>query len=203
VGILIGLVLAVGTNTACGDSASPAAPTQLSVAVSAVADIVPPNGVAQITAAVADQSGAPAPDGTTVQFTTTLGRMDPPQAATRLGVATATFVPGGVTGVADVRAQVGTAQSGPIQLSVGTSAVQIAVDARALGGLNVLATANVSGGQAVRYEWYFERAASPEVISATNQARYIYPSPGFKDLTVRVTLADGRRILGSAAVIVD
>jgi hypothetical protein len=203
VGILVGLVLAAGTNGACGGSSSPAAPTQLSVSVSAVADIVPPNGVAQITAAVADQNGAPAPDGTTVQFTTTLGRMDPAQTSTRLGVATAAFVPGGATGMADVRAKVGAVQSGPIQLSVGTSTVQVAVDARALGGLNVVATANVSGGQAVQYEWYFERAATPEVISASNQARYIYPSPGFKDLTVRVTLADGRRILGSAAVIVD
>ncbi len=200
---LVGLVLAMVGNAGCSDTGSPVAPTQLSVSVSTAADIVPPNGVAQITAIVADQNGAPAPDGTTVQFTTTLGRMEPAQSVTRLGVATASFVPGGATGVADVRAQVGTAQSGPVQLSVGNNVVQIAVDARALGGLNVLATANVSGGQAVRYEWYFERAANPEVISTSNQARYIYPSPGFKDLTVRVTLADGRRILGSAAVIVE
>ena len=54
----------------------------------------------------------------------------------------------------------------------------------------------------MRYEWYFERAANPEVITTSNQARYIDPLPGFKNLTVRVTLADGR-ILGSAAVIVD
>src|SRR5262245_57388725 len=135
-------MLAVGASAGCGNSASPAAPTQLSVSVSAVADIVPPDGVAQITAVVADQSGAPAPDGTAGQFTTTLGRMDPAQAMTRLGLATATFIPSGATGVADVRAQVGTAQSGPVQLSVGNNAVQVAVDARALGGLNVVATAN-------------------------------------------------------------
>ena len=67
----------------------------------------------------------------------------------------------------------------------------------------MLATANVQGGQAVRYEWYFERAANPEVITTSNQARYTYPLPGFKGLTVRVTLADGRRIQGSAALIVD
>jgi hypothetical protein len=199
----VGLALAVLGGAGCGEAASPAAPTQLSVTVSAAADIVLPDGVAPLTAVVADQSGAPAPDGTTVQFTTTLGRVDPPQAITRLGRATTNFIPGGAVGLANVRAQVGAVQSGPVQLSVGDSGVQVAVGAQALGGLNVVATANVQGGQGVQFEWFFERGANPEVISTSNEARYIYPSPGFKDLTVRVLLADGRRILGSAAVIVD
>jgi hypothetical protein len=40
-------------------------------------------------------------------------------------------------------------------------------------------------------------------VTSTNQARYVYALPGFKDVTVRVTLADGRRALGSGAVVVE
>lgn len=197
-------MLAVAGVTGCGETTSPAAPSQsLTVSISARADIVPPGGVAQVTAVVSDQSGAPAPEGTTVQFVSTLGRMDPAAAPTRLGIATATFIPNGTIGVADVRAQVGSIQSGALQLSVGNSTVQVGLSAADLGGRNVLATALVQGGDPVRFEWYFERQANPEVVTTTNQARYIYPLPGFKDLNVRVTLADGRRVLGSAAVIVE
>jgi hypothetical protein len=203
---VVGLVLGLG-GAGCGGSVSPTAPTgpasSYSVSVSARADIVPPGGIAQVIALVADQNGAPAPDGTAVQFTSTLGRMDPAQATTRLGTATATFIPIGTIGIADVRAQVGAAQSGPLQLSVGSSTIQVGLSAVDLGGLNVLATANVQGGDVVRFEWFFERQMNPEVITTTNQARYVYPLPGFKDLNVRVTLADGHRVLGSAAVIVE
>lgn len=83
------------------------------------------------------------------------------------------------------------------------SGVAVSVTAVDVGGHNVLATAEVSGATGVQFEWYFERASLPEVVTFTNQARYVYTLPGFKDFTVRVTLADGRRALGSGHVVVE
>jgi hypothetical protein len=81
--------------------------------------------------------------------------------------------------------------------------IAVSVGAVDLGGRNVLATADVRGAAGVQFEWYFERGPAPEVVTTAHQARYVYPLPGFKDFTVRVTLADGRRVLGSGAVIVE
>jgi hypothetical protein len=81
--------------------------------------------------------------------------------------------------------------------------VGVSVAAEDLGGRNVLATANVQGAAGVRFEWYFERDQAPDVVTTAHQASYVYARPGFKDFTVRVTLADGRRVLGSGAVIVE
>lgn len=90
----------------------------------------------------------------------------------------------------------GGTEPAPAGVGIGVSAIDI-------GGRNVVATADVIGATAVQFEWYFERASLPEVVTTTNQARYIYPLPGFKDYMVRVTLADGRRGIASGAVIVE
>jgi hypothetical protein len=45
--------------------------------------------------------------------------------------------------------------------------------------------------------------AHAEVTTTSNQTRHIHLLPRLKDLTVRVTLAGGRRTPGSAVVIVD
>jgi hypothetical protein len=91
----------------------------------------------------------------------------------------------------------------PLTTEPAPAGVSLAVTAVDLGGHNVLATVDVRGAAGVQFEWFFERGSLPEVVTTSNQARYVYGLPGFKDLTVRVTLADGRRALGSAAVIVD
>ena len=81
--------------------------------------------------------------------------------------------------------------------------VAVSISAVDLGGHNVLATANVQGAAAVQFEWYFERGPAPDVVTGAGQAGYVYALPGFKDFTVRITLADERRILGSGAVVVE
>ena len=99
--------------------------------------------------------------------------------------------------------------AGPTGLPVSHSAdpvppgVAVSISAVDLGGHNVLATANVQGAAAVQFEWYFERGPVPDVVTGSRQARYVYELPGFKDFTVRITLADERRILGSGAVVVE
>jgi hypothetical protein len=93
--------------------------------------------------------------------------------------------------------------AGPGSTDPAPAGVTLSVIAVDLGGHNVLATADVRGAAGVQFEWYFERGSLPEVVTTTNQARYVYTLPGFKDFTVRVTLADGRRALGSGAVVVE
>ena len=127
----------------------------------------------------------------------------PVETTTRNGLATATFYADSATGTAEVRSSSGSVTSNTVQLSVGGTAVRLSLSAVDLGGHNVLATATLQGGTATQYEWFFERQALPEVVTFTNQARYVYTLPGFKDLTVRVTLSDGRRLLGGTSVIVE
>lgn len=196
-------MLAGLTLVGCGGDNNPVGPTQVSLTLSSRVDVIPANGTLEITAIVTNLAGGTVPDGTPVAFTTSLGRVEPASTTTRNGVATATFFGGGTAGTAAVRATSGsTASTNALQLSVGGTAIQISVGARDLGGRNVEATALVTGATPVQFEWFFERKDLPEVITTGSTAYYVYPAPGFKDLNVRVTLSDGRRALGSAAVIV-
>lgn len=131
-------------------------------------------------------------------------RLEPADITTRNGTATTTYFVGASVGTAEVRATSGsTPSSNALQLSVGGTSIQVSVNARDLGGFNVEATAVVTGATPVQFEWFFQRGSLPEVITTAGLARYLYPSPGFKDINVRVTLSDGRRALGSAAVIIN
>ena len=197
-------VLALLLTAAAGCGSMPAtAPTEFVVALSAATASLPAGGSTQLTARVTDRAGSPAPDGTMVLFSTTLGRLQPAEAATRAGAAVVTFFAGEAAGVAAVRAAAGGASSNPLPLPVGGAPVIISMSVVDVGGHNVLATADVQGALAVQFEWFFERRDLPEVVTSINQARYVYALPGFKDVTVRVTLADGRLALGSGAVVVE
>ena len=107
-------------------------------------------------------------NGTSVRFTTTLGRIEPAKVHTRNGVATATFFAGDVAGIADVRATsgpAGGATSGTGDNATATNQVQIAVGAAAVdavivrssagsvpatgGSVDVIATVNGTGSRAL------------------------------------------------------
>jgi PKD domain/Bacterial Ig-like domain (group 1) len=83
------------------------APTNSSVTVNAGSRVVEVGGSTSVTAMVIESSGTPVQNGTTVRFTTTLGRLEPVEAQTRNGVATTTFFAGNDSGVAEVRATSG------------------------------------------------------------------------------------------------
>ena len=85
------------------------APTNSSVTIEAESRVLPTGGSTTVTAMVIESSGTPVQNGTTVRFTTTLGRMDPVEAQTRNGLATTTFFAGNDSGVAEVRATSGAA----------------------------------------------------------------------------------------------
>ena len=95
--------------TAGCDKAQLLAPTQSTITLSAPTRVLPSNGTTPITAAVLEQAGTPVQNGTTVRFTTTLGRVDPVEVQTTNGIAITTFFAGPNSGIAEIRANSGAA----------------------------------------------------------------------------------------------
>lgn len=81
--------------------------------------IVAHGGVSVISALVIEPAGTPVPDGTVVQFFTTLGRIDE-QGKTNDGVARVNLVSDARSGVAKVRAVSGLARSDEIDIAIGS-----------------------------------------------------------------------------------
>jgi hypothetical protein len=106
----VGIVLVV-TAIAC-DKAVLLGPVNSSITLTAGARILPPGGTTSLTAIVLENSGQPVPNGTTVRFTTSLGRVEPGESQTTNGAAVTTFHAGNDSGIADVRAISGLASGG-------------------------------------------------------------------------------------------
>jgi hypothetical protein len=83
------------------------APTNSTVTIDAGSRVLEVGGSTSVTAMVIESSGTPVQNGTTVRFTTSLGRLDPVEAQTRNGVATTMFFAGNDSGIAEVRATSG------------------------------------------------------------------------------------------------
>ena len=111
---------------------------------------------------------------------------------TRLGAFTARL---------DVATPSGDTRSATQVIQVDTR-VTASMEATDIGGLNVLATADVQGAPVMRYEWTFERNG-PVVTTTSPRANYTYSAAGFKDLQLRALLSDGRTIRASTQVIVE
>jgi hypothetical protein len=88
------------------------APSGSTISLSAPKRVLQLNETVVLTAVVTEDAGTPAQNGTSVRFTTTLGSVDPVEAETRNGIATATFFAGSSSGVAEVRATSGAAGAG-------------------------------------------------------------------------------------------
>ncbi len=129
VGTALALTALVGL-AACDSTLM--APTNSTIRVTAAAQAVPIGGSTQIQAQVIEQAGTPVQDGTAVRFTTDLGSMDPVDAETRNGVATATFLAGTVSGVAQIRATSGGATPADDGGTLAANVVQIVVGATAV-----------------------------------------------------------------------
>jgi hypothetical protein len=99
-------ILAMLISISC-DRVPLLAPTNSSVTLDAGSRVVETGGSTSLSAMVIEQSGTPVQNGTTVRFTTSLGRVDPVEAQTRNGIATTTFFAGDASGVAEVRASSG------------------------------------------------------------------------------------------------
>ena len=101
--LAVAVMVASACSTAC-DKATLVGPINSMISLSATSLVVPPGGTTTLTATVLENSGQPVPNGTTVRFTTSLGRVDPIEAQTTNGVATAVFVAGADSGTAEIRA---------------------------------------------------------------------------------------------------
>jgi hypothetical protein len=138
--IFIGLVGSAILAAASCEKVPLLAPTNSTVTIDAQSRVVATGESTQITATVIESGGTPVQNGTTVRFSTTLGRVDPVEAQTRNGIATTTFFAGNDSGVAEVRATSGGAggasttppanggaatpsTSNVVQISVGSAAI--------------------------------------------------------------------------------
>jgi hypothetical protein len=82
----------------------------------------PTTGTTPTAAPATASQGTPVHNGTVISFTTTLGRIEPQEAATHNGQVTVKLVGGGSSGVATVRAFSGGASSNELKVNVGAAA---------------------------------------------------------------------------------
>lgn len=128
-------------SAAC-DKSQLLAPTSSTITVSAAARTLPLGGSTEVQAFVAEQSGTPVQNGTTVRFSASLGSVNPVETQTRNGIAVTTFLAGTTSGVADVRATSGAAGGTTTTgtTTTTTNVVQITVGAAAATRVAVTAT---------------------------------------------------------------
>jgi adhesin/invasin len=155
------LVVLLAATIAC-DKVPLTAPSSATITVTSSTKSVALSGSVVITAALIESTGSPVQNGTTVRFTTTLGRVEPAEAQTTNGIATTTLMAGEASGVAQVRAISGaaagsTAGADAIEIQIGgASATTIALAApvstlpAAGGTAAVTATVTDAGGARVR-----------------------------------------------------
>jgi hypothetical protein len=125
--VYVGFWIALAGAAAACDTVQLLAPTGSTVTLTAASIVVPTGGTTQVTAFVYESSGTPVQNGTTVRFSTNLGRVDPVETQTRNGYAVATFSAGDVSGIADVRAWSGAAGGASGEGATTTNVVQISV----------------------------------------------------------------------------
>lgn len=137
-------LVAVVAVVSC-DSVPLTSPTGSTISISIDRSILPLNGQATVRAVVIESSGTPVHNGTTVNFSASIGSVSPATVETTDGVATATFLAGTVSGVGMIHAFSGGIRTGSGNASSG--GVEVRVGAAAAGGMSVSATpSSVSQG---------------------------------------------------------
>src|SRR6185369_13088670 len=120
------------------------APASSTITLTTPTRQLPTGGSTQLSAQVIEPAGTPVQNGTTVRFTTNLGRVDPVETQTRNGVATTTFYAGDVSGTAEVKATSGasggTSGTGTGGATTSTNAVTILIGAAAVDSVNLRAS---------------------------------------------------------------
>jgi hypothetical protein len=161
------------------DRAALLAPTNSRITLTASNRVLPTGGSTSLTATVLENSGSPVPNGTTVRFLTTLGRVDPVEAQTSNGVAVATFFAGDASGVAEIQAISGLA-SGGTSTTGGT-------------GTGGTATATTTAGNVVQITI---GAAAVDTVTVRANPGSVGPNGGAVSVTALVMGAGGRTISG-------
>ena len=137
-------LVAVVAVVSC-DSVPLTSPSGSTISISIDRSVLPLNGQATVRAVVIESSGTPVHNGTTVNFTASIGSVIPATAETVNGVATATFMAGTVSGVGAIHAFSGGIRTGSGNSSSG--GVEVTIGAAAAGAMAVSATpSSVSQG---------------------------------------------------------
>jgi PKD repeat protein len=179
---LLALITFLAGATAACDKAPLLAPTNSSISVSANTRTLPLGGSTEITAYVIESAGTPVQNGTTVRFTTNLGRVDPVEVETRNGQATTTFFAGDLSGVAEVRAQSGGAGAGGSTSTPTTPATPGAP-----------ATPTTTAGNAVQITI---GAAAVETVTVSANPSTVSTNGGTVEVIALVMGAGGRAVSG-------
>jgi adhesin/invasin len=134
---IVAIVVVVCAELAC-DQVPLTSPTGSSISITSDRNVLPLNGQATLHAVVIESAGTPVQNGTVVNFTTTLGTVDPTEAKTVNGIATAMFNAGGISGTTVIHAFSGGSKTGSGNSSSG--GVEIKIGAAAAGGISLSAT---------------------------------------------------------------
>lgn len=210
------------TSATCGKAPFVAAPGSTLTVIANPPFIVANGGVSVISALVIEPAGTPAPNGTVVQFFTTLGSIEP-QGQTVDGVARVNLVADSRSGTAQVTAATGD-QSQQVEIVVGSARPDLVVvsadPARITNPRNSRITANVfdvEGNAVANVPVIFSVSADPleetlesggtQVFTDTNGQAFdiVYTRRSQfdtqKDVTVTATAADGTS--GEVIVVVN
>ena len=147
------LVAGLLVAPAC-DKASPVAPVGTTITLSVNPTRIEVTGKATVTAIVRRENGSPVNPGTIVNFSTTLGKLDPDDAPTDdTGVAETLLVGAGQIGTATVTASTGAAAPATADLQIGSlaSSVTLVASPTAIaqsgGNVDLLAVVRDDAGQ--------------------------------------------------------
>jgi hypothetical protein len=152
-------LIAVSTTAGC-NKVPLLAPSGTTITLGTNSTIVQSNGSALVTATLLESSGTPVQNGTSVTFSTNLGRLTPVEAETVNGVATAQFQATGGSGVAEIRA----ASGGAKPADTANPTLKISVGASAAGRLSVTAsptTVPATGGSSTISAVVSDTAGNP------------------------------------------
>ena len=180
------------------DKASLLGPIGSSISLTAASQVVPPGGTTELTAILLENSGQPVPNGTTVRFTTSLGRIEPFEAQTRNGIATAMFVAGNDSGTAEVRAISGLAAAPGTNTSMTptpTAPAAPAAPGAAPAPAAPNATSSSSAGNVVRI---LVGAAGAQAITLSSTPGTVSPSGSTVEIAAFVNDTNGNRLPGVA-----
>lgn len=212
IAIVVCVTLAFGIMVAC-DKMALTAPTESTITLFSNSNFVPINGTAEITANVIESAGTPVQNGTVVSFTTTVGLLEPNEARTQNGKATARLNAGATSGTARVIAFSGGASSEALEIAVGGTRVNrvllgVSPGTVPTAGGTVLVTATVLdedgnpvSGVTVTFSASAGRLSADSVVSnsigqaltqlTTNQTTEVTASAGGQSATVTVQRTGG------------
>lgn len=160
-------------------------PTGSTITLSIDRTVLPLDGQATVTAVVTESAGTAVHNGTVVTFQPSIGSVNPVEARTLNGVATATFLAGTRSGTGFIHAFSGAARTGSGNTSSG--GVEVRIGAAAAGSISISSTpssVSQSGGTVTISATVFDSASNPLPgvnVNFTSTTGTLNPTSGVTD----------------------